>query len=170
MKMPRLPVTPVVLLLLVAASTGFAWWASVSATPFNAPVTTLIPVSGIVSGQPESVRFSGQAQVSSELVLDPSRFHRPPAVILIFDLSNVSGIGSSSDARYAAGSDGTTVLRQLVRGDTVEVTFPFARGAMSMSSMSSMRTGVASFALSFDVNTGVITSGSATVSAPNFPR
>jgi len=170
MKMSRLPVTPVVLPLLVVALSGLAWWAGVSATPVNAPITALIPVSGIVSGQPESVRFSGQAQVSSELVLDPSRFHHLPAVILTFDLSNVSGTGSSSDTRYTAGSDGTTVLRQLVSADTIEVTFPFSRGTMSMSGMSSVRTGVVSFALSFDLNTGAITRGTASVAAPNFPH
>jgi len=164
----RRSAAPIVASLLAVALTGLAWWAGVSANPVNAPIAAVIPVSGIVSGQPESVRFSGQAQVSSQLVLDPSRFNHPPAVILIFDLSKVSGIGSSSEARYTAGSDGNMVFRQLVRADTVEVTFPFSRGTMSMSGMSSIRTGVVSFALSFDLNTGAITSGSATVSAPNF--
>jgi hypothetical protein len=170
MKMPRLPVTRVVLSLLVAALSGLAWWAGVSATPVNAPITALIPVSGIVSGQPESVKFSGQAKVSSELVLDPSRFHHPPAVLLTVDLSNVSGTGSSTSAKYSAGSDGTIVFRQLVSADTIEVTFPFSRGTMTMSGMSSVRTGVASFALSFDLNSGAITSGTASVAAPNFPH
>ena len=139
MKMLRLPVTRVVLSLLVAAVSGLAWWAGVSATPANAPIIALIPVSGIVSGQPESVRFSGQAQVSSELVLDPSTLNHPPAVILIVDLSGVSGTGSSTGAKYAAANDGGTVLRRLVSADTVEVTFPFSRGTMSMSGMSAVR-------------------------------
>ncbi len=170
MKMPRLPVTRVVLSVLVAALSGLAWWAGVSATPANAPITALIPVSGIVSGQPESVAFSGQAQVSSELVLDPSRFHHPPAVLLTIDLSNVSGTGSSTRAKYSAGSDGTAVFRQLVSADTIEVTFPFSRGATMMSSMPSVRTGVVSFALSFDLNTGAITSGTASIVTPSFPH
>ena len=168
MKMRR-SMTPVVVSLLAVAVSGLAWWAGVSANPVNAPITALIPVSGIVSGQPESVRFSGQAQISSELVLDPSRINHPPAVILIVDLSGVSGTGSSTGAKYVAGNDGGTVLRRLVGADTVEVTFPFSRDrTMGMSmGMSSVRSGVASFALSFDLNTGAITSGKGNIAAPD---
>jgi hypothetical protein len=85
----------------------------------------------------------------------------------------VSGTGSSSGAKYTAGGDGTPVFRQLASADTVEITFPFARGTtMSVTSagMSSVRSGVASFALSFDTNTGAITKGTATVAAANFPN
>lgn len=169
MKMLR-SVTPIALSFFVVVLSGLAWWASTPARAAFAPTIALIPISGTVSGQPESVRFSGQAQVSSELVLDTSRTRPPhvPAVILIIDLSGVSGTGSSSEARYAVGGDGTTVLRQLASTDTLQIPFPFSRGA-SMGT-SSVRTGVASFALSFDTNTGAITKGTATVAAPNFPN
>jgi hypothetical protein len=130
-----------------------------------APTVALIPASGVVSGQPESVKFSGQAQVSSELVLDTSKFNNPPAVILTFDLSNVSGTGSSTGAKYAVGGKGTSVYRHLVSADTVEVTFPFARGATM--SMPSTRSGVVTFALSFDLGTGAITRGTANIAAPS---
>src|SRR5256885_632702 len=123
MKTRRLSVTPVVLSLFVAILSGLAWWAGTPARAAFAPTIALIPVSGIVTGQPESVKFSGQAQVSSELVLDTSRFHVAPAVILIIDLSGVSGTGSSTGAKYTAGGDGTPVFRQLARADTVEITF-----------------------------------------------
>ena len=170
MKIPRLSVTPVALSFLVVILSGLLWWAGAPARAAFAPTVALIPVSGTVSGQPESVRFSGQARISSELVLDTTRFRPPhlPAVILIIDLSGVSGTGSSSGARYTAGGDGTPVFRQLASADTVEITFPFSRGT-SMGT-SSVRTGVASFALSFDTNTGAITKGTATVAAPNFPN
>jgi hypothetical protein len=118
-----------------------------------APTVALIPASGIVSGQPESVKFSGQAQVASELVLDTSKFNSPPAVILTFDLSNVSGTGSLTGAKYAIGGKGTSVYRPLVGADTVEITFPFSR---------------VSFALSFDLGTGAITRGTANIAAPTF--
>jgi hypothetical protein len=143
------------------------WWAGPSARAAFAPTIALIPVSGIVTGQPESVKFSGQAQVSSELVLDTSRFHVAPAVILIIDLSKVTGTGSSTGAKYTAGGDGTPVYRQLVSNDTVEITFPFSRGATV--GMSSVRSGVATFALSFDMNTGAITKGTANIASPAFP-
>jgi len=170
MKIPRLSVTPVVLSFLVVTVSGLMWWAGTPARAAYAPTIALIPVSGSVSGQPESVRFSGQARVSSELVLDTSttRPPHPPSVILIIDLSGVSGTGSSSEARYTVGGDGTPVFRQLASTDTVEIPFPFSRGT-SMG-VSSVRTGVASFALSFDTNTGAITKGTATVAAANFPN
>src|SRR5258707_11163956 len=137
MKIRRLSVSPVVLSFLVAVRSGLLWWAGTPARAAFAPTVALIPVSGTVSGQPESVRFSGQARVSSELVLDTSRTRppHPPSVILIIDLSGVSGTGSSTGAKYTAAGDGTPVFRQLASADTVEITFPFTRGTtMSVSS------------------------------------
>src|SRR3977135_602288 len=174
MKIRRLPAGAVVLSFFVVVFSGLLWWAGTPARAAFAPTVALVPVSGTVSGQPESVRLSGRAGVSGELVLDTSRTRppHPPAVILIIDLSGVSGTGSSSEARYTVGGDGTPVFRQLASTDTVEITFPFTRGTtMSVSSagMSSVRAGVATFALSFDTNTGAITKGTATVATPTFP-
>ncbi len=172
MKTLRLSVTPVVLSLFVVVLSGLAWWAGTPARAAFAPTIAPIPVSGIVTGQPESVKFSGQAQVSSELVLDTSKFNLPPAVILTFDLSGVSGTGSSSGAKYTAGGNGTSAYRRLFSTDTVEITFPFTRGTMmsvSSTGMSSLRSGVVTFALSFDTNTGAITSGTANIAGPAFP-
>jgi len=172
MKIRRLPVGAVALSFFAVVLSGLLWWAGTPARAAFAPTIALIPVSGIVTGQPESVKFSGQAQVSSELVLDTSRFHLAPAVILIIDLSKVSGTGSSTGAKYTAGGDGTPVYRQLVSNDTVEIAFPFSRGTtMSVSStgLSSVRSGVVTFALSFDTNTGAITKGTANIASPAFP-
>lgn len=167
MKMRRLSASSVVLSFLVVVLSGLVWWAGTPARAASAATIALIPVSGIVAGQPESVAFSGQAQVSSELVLDTSHFNKPPSVMLVIDLSNVSGTGSSTGAKYAAGGKGTSVFRQLVSNDTVEITFPFSRGTTM--GMSSVRSGVASFALSFDLNTGAITRGTANIAGPAFP-
>ncbi len=172
MKTLRLSVTPIVLSLFAVVLSGLLWWAGTPARAAFAPTIALIPVSGIVTGQPESVKFSGQAQVSSELVLDTSKFNLPPAVILTVDLSGVSGTGSSSGARYTAGGNGTSAYRRLFSTDTVEITFPFSRGTtMSVTSagLASVRSGVATFALSFDTNTGAITSGTANIAGPAFP-
>src|SRR5258708_14311556 len=131
MEITRSSVTRVVLSFLVVTLSGRMWWAGPPARAAYAPTIALIPVSGSVSGQPESVRFSGQARVSSELVLDTSRTRppHPPSVILIIDLSGVSGIGSSREARYAVGGDGTPVFRQLSGTDTIQIPFPLTRGA-----------------------------------------
>ena len=172
MKTRRSSVSPVVMLFLVVVLSGVAWWAGTPARAAFAPTIALIPVSGIVTGQPESVKFSGQAQVSSELVLDTSKFNVPAAVILTIDLSNVSGTGSSTGAKYVAGGNGTNLYRPLASADTVEITFPFSRGTtMSVSStgFSAVRSGVATFALSFDTNTGAITKGTANIASPAFP-
>jgi hypothetical protein len=163
----RQSVTPVALSLLVVVLTGLAWWAGSAARAASAPITTLIPVSGIVSAQPESIAFSGQAQISSELVLDTSKFATPPHVLLTVDLSNVSGVGSSTGAKYAARS-GEIVRRLLVSTDTLEITFPFFRSATT--GTSAAQSGVVSFALGFDLNTGAITSGTGNVAAPSFPN
>ena len=167
MKIRRLPVGAVVLSLFAVVLSGLLWWTGTPARAAFAPTVAFIPASGIVTGQPESVKFSGQVQVSSELVLDTSKFNVPPAVILTFDLSKVSGTGSSTEARYTAGGNGTSVYRPLVSNDTVEITFPFSRGTTM--SMSSARSGVATFALSFDMSTGAITKGTANIAGPRFP-
>jgi len=170
MKIRGLSFGPLVLSLLVVVASCLAWWAGTPARAAFAPTFATVPVSGIVSGQPESVRFSGQAQVSSELVLSTSPLNKPPAVILIIDMSGVSGTGSSTGARYTIGNDGEPVFRQLVSADTIEITFPFTRGPSMTTSMPSVRSGVASFALSFDLNTGAITKGTGSIAAPNFPN
>src|SRR6266436_9112268 len=118
MKIRRLRVDAVVLSLFAVVLSGLLWWAGTPARAAFAPTVALIPVSGIVTGQPESVKFSGQAQVSSELVLDTSKFNLPPAVILTIDLSNVSGTGASTGAKYVAGGKGTSVCRPPVSADT----------------------------------------------------
>jgi hypothetical protein len=168
MKMRR--PSAVVLSLLVAAlslASGLAWWPVPAARAASAPTIALIPVSGIVTGQPESVAFSCLARVSSRLVLDTSRFYTPPHVLLSIDLSKLSGTGSLTGAKYVAGGNESDVRILLVHADTVEITFPFSQGTTM--STSSARSGILSFALSFDLDTGAITSGTGAVSSPYLP-
>ncbi len=167
MKMRRLLVNPVVLSLLVVVLAGLVWGAGAPARAATIANTVVIPVSGTVSGQPESVAFSGKAQISSELVLDP-KHTEPPGVILIVDLSNVSGTGSSTGTTYVAGN-GSNLRRLLVSADTVQITFPFFRST-TLGISPAARSGLASFALSFDLNTGAITNATASIATPNFPN
>jgi hypothetical protein len=168
MKMRQALLTPVaasVLLALTGAPAG-AQNATMMSAPTTAGLTTAsasgVAIKGIVSGQPESVSFSGQAQIKSRLVQDPD-FGRP-VLLLTIDLSAVSGVGSSTKAKYVIPGN-ELVQRHLAPSHRVEITFPFMR---SGSDGSSARTGVASFALSFDVNTGLVTSAAANVSSPSF--
>jgi hypothetical protein len=127
--------------------------------------SSLVPVRGIVSGSPESVSFSGNAMVSSRLAPDPD-FNRP-RVVLTLDLTGVIGVGSTSGAKYAVSATEVT-HRGVAASHKVEFPFPFK--ASVSSSAATARTGVASFVLDFDVNTGAVTGASASVSSPNFPR
>jgi hypothetical protein len=121
---------------------------------------TLVPVSGIVSGSPESVSFSGEAVISSRLVPDPD-FGRA-ALLLVIDLSGISGVGASTRMKYEVATR-EKVQRRVAPSHTVQVSFPFiTTGATVVGS------GVASFALDIDVNTGAVTSATASVSAPGF--
>ena len=174
MKTRQALLTPVALAVLVAlaGSPAGAQDAITSATMLSEPsatgsLTTAsasgMSIKGTVTGRPESVSFSGQALINSRLVRDPD-FGRP-VLLLTIDLSSVSGVGSSTGAKYVILSP-ENVQRHLAASHQLEVTFPFMRSSSSDSS--SARTGVASFALDFDVNTGAVMSAAASVSSPSF--
>ena len=138
------------------------------ASLFAAPAAaqdTLVPIKGVVSGSPESVNFSGNAVVKSRLAPDPD-FNRPRLVLTI-DLTGIGGVGSSTGAKYAISGPELT-QREVAASHSVEFTFPF-KSSRSPSSETA-RTGVASFVLDFDVNTGAVTGASGDVTSPNFPR
>jgi hypothetical protein len=137
--------------------------AALAAPPAAAqqPGAALVPVAGIVSGAPESVSFSGQARIQSRLVPDPD-FGRP-SLLLTIDLSNVSGVGSSTKAVYSVATQ-ELVQRRLAGSHVVTITFPFSK----TSGAAVVRSAVASFALDFDVNTGAVTNASGNVATPNF--
>jgi hypothetical protein len=141
---------------------------TLSAEPsFAAPASqdTTVPVKGIVSGSPESVSFSGNAVIKSRLAPDPD-FNRPRLVLTI-DLTAVSGIGSTSGAKYVISGPELT-QRHVAASHALEFTFPFK--STKSASSATARTGVASFALDFDVNTGALTGAKGSVLTPNFPR
>jgi hypothetical protein len=173
MKIRKALLTPVALSVLaaLAGAPAGAQDAATSAVMLSAPTTSglatssasAVPISGIVSGQPETVSFSGQAQIASRLVQDPD-FGRP-VLLLTVNLSTVSGVGSSTKAKYVIPSQ-ELVQRHLAPSHQVEVTFPFMKSGSTDGS--SARTGVASFSLSFDTNTGAVTSATGNVASPNF--
>jgi hypothetical protein len=122
-----------------------------------------VSIAGIVSGQPESVSFSGQAQIKSRLVRDPD--FGKPSLLLTIDLSSVSGVGSSTKAAYVIPS-AENVQRPLAASHRVEITFPFLKSGVK--DPTTARSGVASFAFDFDVNTGAITAATGNVASPAF--
>jgi hypothetical protein len=126
----------------------------------HAAVDIVVPLAGIVSAEPESVSFSGQAQIHCRLVRDPD-FDRP-SLLLRIDLSGVSGVGSSTNATYVVSSQ-ELVQRRLARSHLVVITFPFTAADGSGTPQSA----VAAFTLDFDVNTGTVT-GTGKVVTPRF--
>lgn len=166
MKMHRALFAPVALSLLVAIAAAAVWQGS---TPAHAAVTwttTLVPIKGSVDGVPETVVFSGNAKVSSRLAPDP--VFNTPTLLLRIDLTGVSAVGSSTRSKYVITGP-ELVQRKVAASQLVAITFPFAKG--SMGGTAEARTGVATFALNFDLASGAVKTGSSgDVSSPNFPR
>ena len=137
------------------------------ASAFAAPASqdTMVPIRGIVSGSPESVNFSGNAVVKSRLAPDPD-FNRP-RLVLSLDLTGITGVGSQSGAKYVISGPELT-QREVAASHAFEFTFPFK--SSKSATAATARTGVASFVLDFDVNTGAVTGASGNVTSPNFPR
>ena len=161
MKM-RGPVFARVVLSLLVAMLGGLLGGGTSAL---ADSSVAIAISGTVDGSPESVYVSGLAQITSTLVKADLTFNHPPRVILSFDLHNVSGKGLSTGATYVTKTQ-DDMLRLLAPSDVVAITFPLYPNTAA--GFRSARAGLASFKLSFDVTTGAITGGTATVSTPSF--
>jgi hypothetical protein len=153
----RRSLVAVALGLIVAG--GLAW----GDNPAHAVVsiaytgTTTIPYSGTVDGRPESVYLSGYVTINMKVVRDPD-FGRSPVVLLDIDLSNVSGVGRTSGAKYVT-SGSQNLVRPLVSRDLVEITFPFYPSGAGGAAKA--RQALASFTLDYNVSTGAFVRGGA---------
>ncbi|MDB5903645.1 MAG: hypothetical protein JWM26_2523 [Betaproteobacteria bacterium] len=136
--------------------------ATASSTAAAPSATSLVKVRGFVTGSPETVGFTGTAVVNSQLANDPD--FNLPQLIFTLDMSGVSGFGSQSHAQYVITGP-EIIQRRLAPSHAVEITFPFV---VSGGSPLATQTGVASFAIDVDQNTGYITQASGSVSTPNF--
>ena len=165
MKMRRTLFAPAVLSLVVAITAGVVWQGSIPAQAAVTWSSTLVPIKGSVDGVPETVVFSGNAKVNSRLAPDP--VFNTPTLVLSIDLTSVSAVGSSTRSKYVVTGP-EMVQRKVAASQLVEITFPFAKG--SMGGTSEARTGVATFALNFNLTNGAVTSGTGSVSSPNYPR
>lgn len=146
-------------LAVAAALAGVAVWnettaqttASISVQrPWN---TSLVPVSGIVSGSPESVKFSGTAKVGTRLAPDPD--FGSPSLVVSIDLTSVSGVGASTRTKYVIGGP-EIVQKRLAPSFTVDITFPFYKSGTD--GTTGARSGAASVSFNVDATTGAISS------------
>jgi hypothetical protein len=156
-----------VLTVAVAVAAGALWVAEAPAQTTTTSVrlpwnSAVVQVSGIVSGSPESVSFKGGAQVNTRLAPDPD--FGSPSLVMSIDLSGISGVGSSSGAKYVVSGPEIVQKRHAATQD-VEITFPFVKSGMTMMAT---RSGVASFALTVDLTTGAVTGATGGISTPRF--
>jgi len=126
------------------------------------PSTVAIPIAGTVFGLPESVFFSGTAQIT----VRPAQSDVPgaaPRMVVSIDLGDLTGKGLSTGSVYLTGGL-INLTRRLVRGDVIQATVPFfVRGSPPAARG---RTAVASFSFDYDITTGALTSARAALAAP----
>ena len=131
--------------------------------PALADSSVAVAIFGTVDGAPEPVYVSGVARITSRLMKTGAKFNHPRSVMLSIDLHDVSGQGLSTGAAYITESQ-EDVMRPLVASDLVEITFPlYPKG---LGGLTSARAGLAAFTLTFDVSTGALTGGTATINTP----
>lgn len=154
MKIRRALLKSGVLAVSAAFAGGALWWetgpAQAQTLAWN---TSLVSVSGTVSGSPESVKFSGRATVGTRLAPDPD--FGSPSLVVSIDLSSVSGVGSSTRTKYVIGGP-EIVQKRLAPSYTVDITFPFYKSGTN--GTTGARSGAASFSFSVDGATGAISS------------
>jgi hypothetical protein len=122
--------------------------------------SSLVSVSGIVSGTPESVSFSGTAKVGTRLAPDPD--FGSPSLVVSIDLTGVSGVGSSTRTKYVIGGP-EIVQKRLAASYVVDITFPFYKSGTD--GTSGARSGAASFTLDVDTATGAVTTATGNIAS-----
>ena len=105
--------------------------------------TSNVSVSGIVSGTPESVSFSGTAKVGTRLAPDPD-FGSPNLVL------SIDAIGGPE-----------IVQKRLAASHLVEITFPFYKNGTD--GTTGARSGAASFTIDVDMATGAVTNATGNI-------
>jgi hypothetical protein len=147
--------------LAIAGVASVAWvggGAPAQAAPMN---FTLVDVSGTVTGDPESVTFSGKARVGSRLAPDPD--FNSPRFVLTIDMSNVNGTGTMTQKKYDVAAT-EVVQRRVASSHVVTYSFPFVENGKDGLEA---RAGKVSFALSFNLDTGMVTAASGSVGSLN---
>lgn len=140
---------------------GALWWQAEPAqaqAPWN---TSLVAVTGTVTGTPESVAFSGTATISTRVALDPD--FGDHKLVMSIDLTGVSGVGASSSKTYVIQGP-EIVQKPLAASYEIDLTFPFFESGTL--GTTEARPGRALFALSIDPATGAVTSALVRVDSP----
>lgn len=121
-----------------------------------------IPVSGAVSDPNGTISVSGYVIVNCTRVIDTT-LGSLPLVLLEFDFSKLRGTSGKSLLNmkvYVTGGNQHDQMRPLQASDVIAVTCPYYDSSKDILSANSW---LVTTKLTFDVSTGKLTSGSATV-------
>ena len=138
-----------------------------TAAPQTTTATTVdsslqIPVSGTVTDPTGTISVSGYVIVNCTRVIDTT-LASPPAVLLTFDFSKVRGTSGTSLTNlkvYVTGENQDDEIRLLQASDVISVACPYYDSNKGILSANSW---LVTATLNFDVTTGTLKSGSATV-------
>ncbi|WP_044872954.1 hypothetical protein [Pseudomonas sp. LFM046] len=123
-----------------------------------------VPIAGTLAGKTEDIDINGTARIISTAFTDddPGAL---PGVFLLIDIIEATGVGQQSGTLYLVHGE-NQVLRLLVATDVVELTFPISPANAKKSSAT--ETVLATFQLTFDVDSGQLTAATASFSTPGF--
>ncbi|HLG13688.1 MAG TPA: hypothetical protein VJH03_04060 [Blastocatellia bacterium] len=159
--------SPIAATLLLGIFVGLLSSSASAQTATTTQATTVdsslqISVSGTVTDPNGTISVSGYVTVSCTRVIDTT-LASPPAVLLTFDFSKVRGMSGTSLfslKAYVTGGNQDTEMRPLQASDVIAVACPYYDSSKGILSASSW---LVTATLNFDVTTGKLTSGSATV-------
>ena len=154
MAMYRPSLRAVVLWLVVVVAGGVLGRSATAAT-----TSVSVAVASQVKGPSEVVRFAGNAQITSALLID--EFGGPPSVHLTLDLRGVAGVGVTTKKRYVI-SGPQIMIRPLVSTEVIDFTFPFVPSG----ALAPIGIGNATFGIAFDVSTANVNRAAATITDP----
>lgn len=170
MKTRRSLFSPIGVTLLVAiigglASSSPSARAAQTATiqPTKVESSLQIPVRGTVTDPNGTISVGGYVTVDCTRVIDTTTLGSPSLVLLTFDFSKLRGMSGTSLMNlkvYVTGGNRDTEMRPLQASDVIAVACPYYDSSKDILSANSWQV---TTTLNFDVSTGKLTSGSATV-------
>lgn len=139
------------------------FWAAgqAAAQSFTSPAVSsmTVPLSGRADTKGEPVTINGTARIKTTAVPDLD-WRATPVVIVTIEFLSMTAVGATSGGRYTV-EETIQKLRTLAPSDTVDVTFPITRAGTP--DLTTRMIGLATFALSFDTNTGKLTGATGTL-------
>jgi hypothetical protein len=154
----------IVAVLALGGSSVQAQTTATDTTAADAPVDSSITLvaKGSLTDPNGNVTVTGNVPVFVRRVVDTTSVTSPSLVLLDIDFSQLTGTtGSGKNVKtYVTGGNHATEIRPLQASDTIIIPVPYYD---SSKDVLSARTMLVSITLNFDVSSGKVTGGSATV-------